>query len=157
MGIKHLLEHLKPISKSENISIYKGRTVAIDGYCWLHQAAYSCAMELVQNPRCGAGVEKFVTSCRQKLDLFIAADVRPILIFDGNKLSMKSDVEEDRTRIREKARKDAEEFLRVGELAMAQRKFNEAVDITPDLAHCFIRTLGSMKVEFYVAPYEADA
>ena len=46
MGIKDLLPHLKPITKQRNISHYKGKKAGIDGYCWLHQAAYSCAFEL---------------------------------------------------------------------------------------------------------------
>lgn len=114
-------------------------------------------MELIKKENNGAGVEKFVNSCRQKLDMVIAAGVRPLLIFDGNRLSMKQGVESERARNREKACREAEEYLKVGEVTMAQRKFNEAVDITPDLANCFIRTLNSMNVEFYVAPYEADA
>ena len=40
---------------------------------------------------------------------------------------------------------------------MAQRKFGEAIDITPEMANCFINILKQQKIEFYVAPYEADA
>lgn len=40
---------------------------------------------------------------------------------------------------------------------MAQRKFSEALDITPDMANCFIQVLKQLNIEFYVAPYEADA
>lgn len=39
----------------------------------------------------------------------------------------------------------------------AQRKFCEALDITPEMAHAFMRCLTNEKIEFYVAPYEADA
>jgi exonuclease-1 len=46
MGIKDLLPSLKSITRQRNISNYAGQTVAIDGYCWLHQGAYNCAMEL---------------------------------------------------------------------------------------------------------------
>jgi exonuclease 1 len=40
---------------------------------------------------------------------------------------------------------------------MAQRKFSEAVDITPEMAKAFIDVVRQMGVEYYVAPYEADA
>jgi exonuclease-1 len=43
MGIKDLLPSLKSIQKSQNISEFKGKTIGVDGYCWLHQGAYSCA------------------------------------------------------------------------------------------------------------------
>ena len=37
------------------------------------------------------------------------------------------------------------------------RKFAEAVDITPEMAYKFIQLLKQLNVEYYVAPYEADA
>ena len=40
---------------------------------------------------------------------------------------------------------------------MAQRKFTESVDITPEMAFEFIQALKNFNVEYYVAPYEADA
>ena len=61
------------------------------------------------------------------------------------------------TRNREEAKKKAEELKRMGNSAAAQRKFCEAIDITPDMAKCFIQVLQQQKIEFYVAPYEADA
>lgn len=46
MGIKDFLPQLKSITKRKNIKDYAGQTVAVDGYCWLHQGAYNCAKEL---------------------------------------------------------------------------------------------------------------
>ena len=40
---------------------------------------------------------------------------------------------------------------------MAQRKYAESVDITPEMASEFIQILKTLSVEYYVAPYEADA
>ena len=40
---------------------------------------------------------------------------------------------------------------------MAMRKFSESLDITPQMAHSLIKALQAMNVEYYVAPYEADA
>jgi len=37
------------------------------------------------------------------------------------------------------------------------QKFSEAVDITPRMARAWITSLRNMKIEYYVAPYEADA
>ena len=47
--------------------------------------------------------------------------------------------------------------MRQGNGMMAQRKFAEAVTITPQMTFEFIQVLKSMNVEYYVAPYEADA
>lgn len=40
---------------------------------------------------------------------------------------------------------------------MAQRKYAESIDITPEMAYEFINILKEKQIEYYVAPYEADA
>ena len=87
----------------------------------------------------------------------VNSNVRPIIIFDGNRLSMKENVEEDRHKNRVEAKRKAEDFKKQGNMAAAMRKCVEAVDITPDMANGFIKVLKAQKIEFYVAPYEADA
>ena len=44
-----LLPLLKSIQKPTQVSKCKGQTLGVDGYGWLHRAAYSCALELGQN------------------------------------------------------------------------------------------------------------
>jgi exonuclease-1 len=46
MGIIGLLPALKDITHKRNVRDYAGQSIAIDGYCWLHQAAYTCAMDI---------------------------------------------------------------------------------------------------------------
>ena len=60
----------------------------------------------------GSGVDKLIQYCRQKLEQLINSDVRPIVVFDGNKLTMKEGVEDDRHRNRMEAKRKAEEFMR---------------------------------------------
>jgi exonuclease-1 len=92
-----------------------------------------------------------------KLQLLLNYGVKPIIILDGCRLEMKSHTEADRRRNRKEAREKAEEYLRQGNCMMAQRKFTEAVNITPEMAFQLITILKQMNVEYYVAPYEADA
>lgn len=47
--------------------------------------------------------------------------------------------------------------MREGKMEMAMRKFSESVDISPEMAYEFIQVLKQLEVEYYVAPYEADA
>lgn len=70
---------------------------------------------------------------------------------------MKANTEEERRKNRKEAREKAEEFMRQGNGLMAQRKYAEAVDITGEIAREFIEVIRGMGVEYYVAPYEADA
>lgn len=44
-----------------------------------------------------------------------------------------------------------------GDFSGATKKFIEGIEITPEMIHGFITELRTLKVEFIVAPYEADA
>ena len=46
MGIQGLLPYLKKASRPANVREFKGSTVAIDSYCWLHRGAFACAEKL---------------------------------------------------------------------------------------------------------------
>ena len=67
MGIIGLLPALKSITRRRNIREFSGETVAIDGYCWLHQAAYTCAMDLAL----GRGTAKLIAYCQKKLQILL--------------------------------------------------------------------------------------
>lgn len=43
MGITGLLPFLEKATRNCNISEFRGSTVAIDSYCWLHKGATACA------------------------------------------------------------------------------------------------------------------
>ena len=83
--------------------------------------------------------------------------IKPILVFDGARLPMKSRIEEERTKQRRDARLKAEQLLMQGNLAGGNRKFVEAIEISADIVKQLIKHLQNLKVEFVVAPYEADA
>ena len=83
--------------------------------------------------------------------------IKPILVFDGARLHMKSRIEEERKKQRLEARSKAEELLLEGNLFGANKKFVEAIEISSDIVKQLIQHLENLKVEFIVAPYEADA
>ena len=47
MGIQGLLPLLKSIQVHTHLSEFRGKTLAVDAYVWLHRGAYACATELV--------------------------------------------------------------------------------------------------------------
>ena len=89
--------------------------------------------------------------------MIIEAGVRPIVIFDGKSLPMKEKVDEKRRLMREEALKKAVALKEQGKLFEARQKFLQAVHISREVRDAFIRLLGHMKIEHYIAPYEADA
>ncbi|XP_051867280.1 exonuclease 1 isoform X2 [Pristis pectinata] len=48
MGIQGLLQFVKEASEPIHIKKYKGQTVALDMYCWLHKGAFACADKLAK-------------------------------------------------------------------------------------------------------------
>jgi len=153
MGIQGLLPALMPIQKQRNISHYAGKKAAIDGYCWLHKAAYTCSAELAH----GKGLDKLIQYCMARIELMKRQGVTPVMVFDGGHLGMKKKVEQERQGNREKSRKEAQEYAKAGDEKMALRKYSESVDITPKMAFSLIKALQMARIEYIVAPYEADA
>ena len=70
---------------------------------------------------------------------------------------MKKGVEKERSKNRKEAKEKAQHYLDKGKEREALRYFSMSVDITPKMAHTLILALRELNVEYYVAPYEADA
>ena len=47
--------------------------------------------------------------------------------------------------------------MAAGNEIAALKEFSKSIDITPQMAHTFILALRHLNIEYYVAPYEADA
>jgi 5'-3' exonuclease len=79
------------------------------------------------------------------------------MVFDGGKLQMKTGVEEDRQKNRLKYKEMAREYLKDGDEEQAMKLYGMSIDITPRIAQKVIKALQVIGIEYYVAPYEADA
>lgn len=83
--------------------------------------------------------------------------VTPYLVFDGDHLPSKAGTESERLKKREESKKLALELYNKGRMSEAYQEFQKAVDVTPYMARQLIEELKKMKVQYVVAPYEADA
>ncbi|KAK3770564.1 hypothetical protein RRG08_010753 [Elysia crispata] len=153
MGIQGLLPFLKKIHQPVNISDFKGCTVAVDAYCWLHKGAFSCAEKLAM----GEKTEQYVYYCMKYVDYLLRKGLKPILVFDGCHLKSKEDVEKTRRGRRELNRKKAAQLLREGKKSEARDCLQKCVDITPQMALNLMNVCRDRGVDCIVAPYEADA
>jgi exonuclease 1 len=70
---------------------------------------------------------------------------------------MKARVEIERQRLRQEAKDKANTMLQNGDFQSASKKFIEAIEITNDMVHSFVNELKSLRIDFLIAPYEADA
>ena len=89
--------------------------------------------------------------------MLIFFGVTPYLVFDGDNLPSKSDTESERHKKRHESKALGMELYRQGRVAEAYQELQKAVDVTPYMAGQLIEELKKMKVQYVVAPYEADA
>ncbi|XP_028983134.1 exonuclease 1 isoform X2 [Betta splendens] len=153
MGISGLLQFIKDAAEPINVKKYKGQTVAVDTYCWLHKGAFSCAEKLAK----GEPTDQYVQYCMKLVDMLLTYSVKPILVFDGQNLPSKREVEKSRRQRREANLQKGRQLLRQGKLSEARECFTRSVNITPAMAHNLIKAARSRGVDCIVAPYEADA
>ena len=154
MGILNLLRILKQISTKRSLNSYKGKKAGIDGYTWLHRSLYCIGEGILKNP---VDITKCINYFTKKLQLLLRNEITPIFIFDGDKLPMKTSEEDKRQIKRKEYEKEAENMLRMNNVYGAIYKKIEAFDVTPEFAYEFMKILKIYNVEYYVAPYEADA
>ncbi|EEF40158.1 exonuclease, putative [Ricinus communis] len=95
--------------------------------------------------------------CMHRVNLLRHYGVKPILVFDGGLLPMKSEQENKRARSRKENLSRAIEHEANGNSAAAYECYQKAVDISPSIAHELIQALKQENVSYVVAPYEADA
>ncbi|KZS14383.1 putative Exonuclease 1 [Daphnia magna] len=153
MGISGLLPFLKKSSVNCNVQQFKGKTVAIDAYCWLHKGAFCCADKLVK----GEKTDMYVTYCMKFINMLISHDIKPILVFDGQPLPSKLGTELKRRENRERNKIQAREYLRQGNNSKARECFQKCVDVTSTMALELMKVCRARNIDCIVAPYEADA
>ncbi|GJN89084.1 hypothetical protein Rhopal_002058-T1 [Rhodotorula paludigena] len=152
MGIGGLLPLLKEIQRPARIEEWKGKTVAVDAYVWLHRGAYGCANELAQ----GVPTLKYVNYAMHRVRMLKYHGVTPLLVFDGGLLPSKMGTEDSREEKRQNARAKGNAFLAEGKEGQARECFVKAVDVTPAMAYQLIKALRREGFQYVVAPYEAD-
>ncbi|NWV43028.1 EXO1 Exonuclease, partial [Grantiella picta] len=153
MGIQGLLQFIKEAAEPSHVKKYKGLTVAVDTYCWLHKGAYACAEKLAR----GEPTDLYVTFCMKLVHMLLSFGIKPILVFDGCTLPSKKEVEKARREKRQASLLKGKQLLQEGRLAEARECFGRSVNITHAMAHEVIKAARAQGVDCIVAPYEADA
>lgn len=153
MGITGLLPLLKSIQQPCNLKEYKGKTLGVDGYGWLHRGTASCAVELALDKPTTKYVEFFMHRVR----MLIHFGVVPYIVFDGDNLPSKAGTEKDRKERRKSSKALGLDLLKAGKTSQAHAELQKSVDVTPEMARTVIEELKHHNVQYVVAPYEADS
>jgi len=156
MGIQGLLPMFRGSTRDVHVSAYAHKILAIDGYAWLHRGVHACAAELGQ----GFPTTKHIEFCLGRVQMLLHYKVKPLLVFDGGDLPAKKGTEVQRRAKRAAARRKAHQLLREDSHEAARNAFCGAVDVTPAMAAQLCDAAKARwgdRVDFLVAPYEADA
>lgn len=152
MGVSGLLQQLKEIQQKKTLAAYKGQTLAVDTYGWLHRGLISCAQDLC----CDKPTRGYVTSVMKKVEMLRHFGVEPYMVFDGSSLPTKEATNSERAEKREKAREAARQLMARGDKRAAWKEFMKAASVTPEMAKSVMCELDRCGVKYVVAPYEAD-
>ena len=159
MGIQGLLPFLRSYVKKTHIEAFQGTTIGVDAMCWMHKGAYACSRELVE----GRDTDKFVNFFLRMCTVLLHHKIKPIIVFDGERLPAKAKEEKRRGEVREAARLQALELLQrkhhgedVDEREV-NNKCETAIKVTSSMISRLQSALRELSIDFLVAPYEADA
>mmetsp|Transcript_105407 Transcript_105407/g.187457 ORF Transcript_105407/g.187457 Transcript_105407/m.187457 type:complete len:588 (+) Transcript_105407:81-1844(+) len=159
MGIQGLLPFLKAYAKRSNIKDFAGKSIGVDAMCWMHKGAFSCSQELVL----GQDTDKFVHFFLRMCEILRFNEIKPIIVFDGDKMPSKAKEDERRNEVREVARKEAMELIKrreagehVDDRALSS-SCEGAIKVTSSMISRLQSALRELDIKFMVAPYEADA
>lgn len=153
MGVKGLLQLLKPAGIETHVSDHHSCNVGIDGYAWLHRSISCCAEELAL----GLPTEKHVRYVETRIRMLLHHNITPFMVFDGGYLPAKANVEKERAASRKRSLELAKKLKSQGKRKEAYMEFMKGVDISPEIAGQVMDMLDRLKVRYVVAPYEADA
>ncbi|KAG1695731.1 hypothetical protein DVH05_019470 [Phytophthora capsici] len=164
MGIEGFLRGLNEAVDRTHLRNFSGQTLVVDALSWLHKACYGCAYELST----GRDTDKYVQYMLRKVDMMRSCGVaKVILVFDGQRLPLKSSTQEKRQSYKEENRKRALQAWaaskrlqgsdRQDEMNKAYQLFQRSVSITPQIISNVMKALRAAHVPFVVAPFEADA
>lgn len=92
-----------------------------------------------------------------RVRMLIYFGVTPYLVFDGDNLPSKAATETERANKRAESKQQGLELYRKGKVSQANQELQKAIDVTPFMARQLIDELKRAKVQYVVAPYEADA
>ncbi|KAH8926235.1 PIN domain-like protein, partial [Atractiella rhizophila] len=114
---------------------YKGKTLGIDAYVWLHRGAYAYAQSIAL----GESNTRYINYAIHRIRMLQHYGVTPYVVFDGGLLSAKKATESDRDRRRKEALAAGKKALQEGKKSLARDYFIKAVDVTPAMAFQLIK------------------
>lgn len=79
MGIQGLIPFCDKATKPTTLAEMRGKTVAVDSYCYLHRGAYAVSDKLIKNIKTTSHIDY----CMKYVNMLLSFNITPIMVFDG--------------------------------------------------------------------------
>jgi exonuclease-1 len=129
------------------------KRLALDASCLIHRGGRASAADYLHS----RPSSKWLGYPLRIVDAILNAGATPVVVFDGAPLPMKARTDAVRAAQRQAHRRTAAALLQEGKAAAAENDMAAAFEVTAEMRHMFITALKARRVEFVVAPYEADS
>ena len=129
------------------------KRLALDASCLMHRGGRASAADYLHS----RPSSKWLGYPLRIVDAILNAGTTPVVVFDGAPLPMKARTDALRAAQRQAHRRTAAALLQEGKAAAAEKEMAAALEVTAEMRHVFITALQARRVEFVVAPYEADS
>ena len=166
MGIDGFHTATKSNLEPKHLSSYANQRIGIDASAWLHRGTVMYSYEILTETEpwkaasasaSGSTPPPWIDYPLRLLALLENNNITPVVVFDGVSSPAKAPTSAKRRERKEAARAKGMELLARGDEAAARKVLMGAFEVTPAMTSELIVELKRRKVEFVVAPYEADA
>ncbi len=151
---------LKPVVHARTISLHdlKGKTIAIDAYNAIHQFL-SIIRQRDGTPLKDAEgrVTSHLAGLLYRTANLVEQGIKPVYVFDGKPHPLKIETLQQRSVIREEARKEWKEALERGDIEEARKKAQQTSTITKERVEHAQKLLDALGIPYIGASSEGEA
>lgn len=159
MGVDNLMGFVKNATTSTSITRIglPGSTAAVDVSHWIYRACYACPEVLYHRDNMSVAYRIIINYIDNYVQLLKAHDVQLTIVFDGMKLPAKQVTHKERALRKQEARKLVEKALAKGDKSEARKQMLRCTEVKWDMIQQVLDYCKKEKLNYIVAPYEADA
>ena len=146
--------------KDKHIAAYANRRIGVDASAWLHRGCVMYSYEIITQTepwRKKRMTPPWIDYPLRMITLLSNNGITPVIVFDGVSSPAKGPTSAKRRARKETAKSKGLELLRQGNEAAARKVLFGAFEVTSEMTVDLIIELKKRRIEFVVAPYEADA
>lgn len=159
MGVDNLLGFVKGATTQTYLKSASSpdSTAGVDISHWIYRASYACPEALYHRDQVHKAYKIIVNYIDNYVKLLRSHNVKMIFVFDGMKLPAKQVTHKERAARKHESRCMVEKMLAKNDKAEARKYMLRCLDVKFDVVRQVIDYCLREKIDYIVAPYEADA